>query len=251
VATSTAHRSPPPSESELEAPRPEKDFSLQRRLDAALAPDATVLERDALLYAIARPLPPEAPAREHADFLLALLADERSRSLTGSHGRSVKKAATQALLALGYPYALEIPPEAFGQPPSPGLLRDRLKLGKALIWGNALGPAAVFTLFILGMGSQGDLPLLLIAYLMLAACTLLPMFLLLKGRKKKSLVLQVLGTAGLILSGFAVGALALAVFPRFIRWQDLPELIFASGGLLFNATQLVGAYLLHSPQREE
>jgi len=250
VATSTAHRPPPLSEAS-EASRPEKAFSLQARLDAALVPEATSLERDALLYAISRPLPPEASAREHADFLLSLLADEQLRGLAGSNGRSVRTAATQALMSLGYPYALEIPPEAFNPAPSGDFGRDGLWWGKGLIIGNAVVPAVVFTLVILGMGTPGDWPLLAITLLVLAASTLLPMSLILLGRKKKSTVLKVLGSAGLILSAFAVGALSIELFPKTIRWNTLLELVFCSGGLLFNVTQLVGTYLLFSPRGEE
>jgi hypothetical protein len=247
VATSTAHRAPPPAE----ASRPEKDFSLQGRLDAALAPEATDFERDALLYAISRPLPAEASPREHADFLLSLLTEEQSRTLTGSQGRTVKKAATQALLALGYPYALEIPPEAFEQPSRAGFPRDRLSLGKTLIMANALGPAAVFTLLIVSMGTQGDLPLLPMMFLALGASTLLPRFLLLKGREKKSWVLQLLGSAGLVLSGIAVGALSLWLLYNGLQWGRLRllPLTLIVGGLGFSLSQIVGTYLLHSPRR--
>jgi hypothetical protein len=67
---------------------------------------------DALLHGLARPLAEDEPPRARADFLLSLIESAAVSDLQGSDGRSVRTAAVRALLDLGYPYALEIPPEA-------------------------------------------------------------------------------------------------------------------------------------------
>lgn len=233
----------------------EQAGSLQRRLDAALAPDATSLERDALIYALSRPLPPEASARERADFLLALLEDEQLRALKGSGGRTVGKAATRALLALGYPYALEIPPGAIDPSADAHLVRGGLALGSKVILGNAVAAAAIFTLVALVMGGFRDSWLIPTALLALGAGTVLPLFLVRKGREKKNIALQVMGCAGLGLSSFAVGAISLDMFMSmlsysgFHRWSDFVGLGFFGSGLLFGIAQLVGTALLYSSGR--
>jgi hypothetical protein len=247
VATSTIQRAPPPAEDS----RPEKDFSLQGRLQAALAPEATDPERDALLYAISRPLAPEASPREHADFLLSLLTDERSLALTGSNGRTLKKAATQALLALGYPYALEIPPEVVEQSSGDRSLRNRLRWGRALLVANAVGPSLFFTSLILRGGVRSDLAVIPIIFAVFGACTVLPMALILLGRKKKSMLLRILGSLGHVLSGLAVGGLSLALLEGVLRRPRFIEVLLVMGGLGFGALQLVGTSLLQAPRREE
>lgn len=252
MATSTVHRAPAPAEdSRPEDIRPEKDFSLQGRLQAALAPEATDSERDALVYAISRPLAPEASPREQADFLLSLLTDERSLALTGSNGRTVKKAATQALLALGYPYALELPPEVVEQSAGDRSLRNRLRWGKALIVANAVGPAIVATLLALHFDLMSERALVSIFIAILGSCTVLPMALILLGRKKKSLLLRFLGSLGHTLSGLAVGWLALVLLEEVLRRPRFLESLLTTGGLGFCLLQLVGTYLLQAPRGEE
>ncbi len=165
----------------------------------------------------------------------------------------MKKAATQALLALGYPYALEIPPEAFDKPRPPGFRQNPLAQAKTLIVANALGPAAFATMLFVLHGRREHLQTLGVALLSLGASTLLPMFLLLMGLKKKSWALKLLGSAGLVLPGLAVGALSLLLLLKELLGgnRDLISLILTSGGVGFGLFQLVGTYLLHSPKREE
>ncbi len=99
-------------------------------VEEARAPGAARPEIDALLAGLAQPLSSDASLRERADLLLSLIEDVRLASSTGSDGRTVRVAAIQALLALGYPYALEIPPEALeakarDEGTGPGLLSTR------------------------------------------------------------------------------------------------------------------------------
>ncbi len=79
------------------------------------SPGAARPEVDALLAGLSQPLPSDASARERADLLLSLIEDAQLADYTGTDGRTVSAAAIQALLALGYPYALEVPPEALAE----------------------------------------------------------------------------------------------------------------------------------------
>jgi len=107
---------------------PEALPPLTSLIEAARAPGAGRAEVDALLAGLSQPLPPEQSPREHADLLLSLIGDDMIASYTGTNGRTVRKAAIQALMTLGYPYALEVPPEALEEksreeePVGPGIL---------------------------------------------------------------------------------------------------------------------------------
>jgi hypothetical protein len=81
-------------------------------IEEVRAPGAGRAEVNALLAGLSQPMPPEHSPRERADLLLSLIGDEVIASYTGTDGRTVRAAAIQALMALGYPYALEVPPEA-------------------------------------------------------------------------------------------------------------------------------------------
>ena len=51
------------------------------------------------------------PTRENADLLLAALETDELEGLVAADGRRCRTVAAESLLALGYPYALEISPE--------------------------------------------------------------------------------------------------------------------------------------------
>jgi hypothetical protein len=88
--------------------------SLAELKDAMGSPGVIQAEVDALLAAIARPPAEDETPRARADFLLALMdLPEEARDRTGSDGRTVRGAAVEALLELGYPYALEVHPDVF------------------------------------------------------------------------------------------------------------------------------------------
>ncbi|QRN97886.1 hypothetical protein JRI60_02035 [Archangium violaceum] len=84
---------------------------LLERLEALRQPGPTSDEVDAFLEALSTPIPPGEPPRVRADFMLDVLEDERLCELTGTDGRQVGVAALETILALGYPYALEVTPE--------------------------------------------------------------------------------------------------------------------------------------------
>jgi hypothetical protein len=100
---------------------------------------------DGLLAALARAPTGEETPRQRADMLLSVLGDTRLRDFTGSNGTRVRDAAARALVDLGYPYALELPPEAL--PPlaerPASLTGARLILGSLSLLANVLtlGPA--------------------------------------------------------------------------------------------------------------
>ncbi len=87
--------------------------SLPELRNAMTSPGVVQAEVDALFAAIARPPAEDEPPRARADFLHSLtdLPDEAHTRMKGSDGRTVRAAAVEALLELGYPYALEVHPE--------------------------------------------------------------------------------------------------------------------------------------------
>ncbi|OJT17195.1 hypothetical protein BO221_46590 [Archangium sp. Cb G35] len=95
------------SQAELPSPR--------ALLEEVRSPGAARAEVDALLSGLARPLGPGESARERADLLHEILGDEQVRDYTGSGGRKVEHVAVLQLVELGFPYALEVPPEQYAQ----------------------------------------------------------------------------------------------------------------------------------------
>ncbi|NOJ98788.1 hypothetical protein HMI51_38475 [Corallococcus coralloides] len=114
-----ALRSAPPSSIADEAPDdvPESlaevsSPPLTFLLEEVRSPGMVRADIDALIVGLGRPPAPDEPPRERADLLLGLL--DRSNPVgdyTGSGGMKVRHAAKEALLAMGYPYAMELPPE--------------------------------------------------------------------------------------------------------------------------------------------
>lgn len=84
-------------------------------LEEVRSPGVARAEVDALLRGLEMPLGPGESARERADLLHEILEDEQVREYTGSGGRKVGHVAVLQLVELGYPYALEVPPELFAQ----------------------------------------------------------------------------------------------------------------------------------------
>lgn len=96
-------------------PEPTGPLSVPALLEVLHGPAVTKTDVDALFEALARPPAGDETPRARADLLLGLLEDARVRDFTGNDGRTVHTAAVEALVALGYPYALEVPPEALAQ----------------------------------------------------------------------------------------------------------------------------------------
>jgi hypothetical protein len=100
-----------PIATEALAPGP----SLSELLEGIRGPGRVRANVDAFLQALGRPPSGEETPRARADLLLSLMEDGAVRDYTSSDGRTVRTAAVEGLLALGYPYALEVPPEALAQ----------------------------------------------------------------------------------------------------------------------------------------
>ncbi|WP_375755514.1 hypothetical protein [Corallococcus exercitus] len=98
---------------DLPAPIAAEPFPpLASLLEEVRSPGLVRADIDALIAGLGRPPSPDEPLRERADLLLGLLDPNNAvGDHTGSGGVKVRHAAKEALLALGYPYALELPPE--------------------------------------------------------------------------------------------------------------------------------------------
>ena len=131
---------PPPPELVVWEARP-----LLEQLASLREPGVTTAQVDAFLAGLAAPRPSHEPPRVRADLMLDVLEDEWLCELTGSAGRRAGAVALEALLGLGYPYALEVTPEMLAQarrsPPVPFPFRSVLGLGLAGL--NALLPLGV------------------------------------------------------------------------------------------------------------
>jgi hypothetical protein len=118
---------------------------LLEQLASLREPGVTTAQVDAFLEGLAAPRPSHEPPRVRADLMLDVLEDEWLCELTGSAGRRAGAVALEALLGLGYPYALEVTPEMLAQarrsPPVPFPFRSVLGLGLAGL--NALLPLGV------------------------------------------------------------------------------------------------------------
>jgi hypothetical protein len=240
----------------LRTPRPSGEFtvdsvhplpatpSLPALLAAVSSPGVLQEEVDALLRGLASPLAPDEAPRARADFLLSLLESREVVALQGSDGRTVRLAAVEALLALGYPYALEVPPEALEEAHrarKDATPRDIPGLGIAaavlalMVQSVVTLPAAIdflsgrpsnipFGLFILGATWGPSLSALLGGWLRLRG-------------------LQRLGIATMALMGTAwLSLFALQVSPSL---HDIPTTVFL---LLSGLSLVTGAILLRSPE---
>jgi hypothetical protein len=121
----------------VQQPGPEV-LPLRERVEAVRAPGVVRDEVDALLAGISAPLAAGESPRERADQLLRLLQDETLGEFTDQNGRQVRPAALEALLALGYPYALEVPPEVLSRMDWPGAP----PLSRSAWWGLGLATFA-------------------------------------------------------------------------------------------------------------
>jgi hypothetical protein len=208
---------PPTAEAEPSSP-PKGRRSLSTLIEEVRAPGADRTDVDALLRGLARPLGPDQEPRERADLLLALIEDPQLADLTGSNDRTLRGAAVQALLALGYPYALEVPPEALAAKDSPQRRQSTQSLlstskGK---WGFGLvmtvGALLTIPAVILA-AEQKSGTLLVLALTFIAGITFLPAVLTAWGHNLGNGLLKGLGSLWLLVVGLlwlVPGFLALA-----------------------------------------
>ncbi len=102
--------------------------SLNVLLDVVRSPGVLSSDVDALVTGLARPLADGESPRQRADFLLSLLELQDVCELRGEQELTVRFASVQALLGLGYPYALEVPPEALASSRLEGVGLEPLKI---------------------------------------------------------------------------------------------------------------------------
>jgi hypothetical protein len=185
--------------------------SLEVLIAQARSPGAARGEVDALIAGLSQPLASEQSPRERADLLLALIEDKHLGDFSGSKGLTVRSAAVEALLALGYPYALEVPPDA---------LEDRSAHKHAAgttasrrIFSGGKGWAGFFLVTLIGLAQL--IPMLLftagfndrekwiplVATLFISGTTFLPALLVALGHYFRSQLLRGLGGTWLVLAG--------------------------------------------------
>jgi len=215
--------------------------SLSALVEEVRAPGAARAEVDALLAGLSQPLPPDHPPREHADLLLSLIGDDMVAGYTGSNGRTVRAAAIQALIALGYPYALEVPPEALEAMARDGELRDPglLSTQKGR-WGTGLvalaGVLQLFPALYFGV-EMGSAMFLAITLSIIAGTTFIPALVAILGqhvgsRGLKSFGLGWLKFAAALWAGSGILALGSPL---------LLPVALTFGGLIFFGARLMGA----------
>lgn len=114
AAAVTAEESAPPDVIAVESVGA-SPISLRERVDVVTSPGVTREDVESLLNGLSAPLAPGESTRQRADQLLRLLQDERLGDLTDSNERQVRPLALEALIGLGFPYALEVPPEVLAE----------------------------------------------------------------------------------------------------------------------------------------
>ena len=132
-----AHRPAPPTADETtDAPGPvaaetaEASPPLAALLAQVKSPGMVRTDIDALIAAMGRAPAADESLRERADLLLGLMSrDNPVGKYRGENWTTVRQAAMAALLALGYPYALELPPEMVESYPSAPPVHDSPRPG--------------------------------------------------------------------------------------------------------------------------
>ncbi|NOK15881.1 hypothetical protein [Corallococcus carmarthensis] len=115
MSRSQSRQANPSSEATTDIAGPEAGAaapSLKALVEAVRAPDTTQADTDLLLAALGRAPTGEETPRDRTDLLLELMAPGAPvGDLRARNGVTVRHAAKEALLELGHPYALELPPE--------------------------------------------------------------------------------------------------------------------------------------------
>jgi len=216
----TRAASPPLSD---ESPVPElavqqpgpKVLPLRERVEAVRSPGVTREEVEALLHGLSAPLAEGESTRERADQLLHLLQDEALAELTGQDGRQVGPAALEALLSLGYPYALEVHPDVLSR-------LDRLRpwtLSRSERWGLGLAAfAALLPTMTTALTSTRDWSRYIGALALLGGVLFLPALLSVGAKRYQLRWLKALCNSGLVL----MGSLSLFLSRILTSDNDLP-----------------------------
>ena len=129
-----------------------KTLPLRDWVETVSSPGVVHDDVEALLGRLSGPFAEGEFPRERADQLLRLLQDEELGELTSRDGRQVRPAALEALLSLGYPYALEVPPEVLERMREPGARA----LSRSARWGLGLAAFAALLPSVLVASSTRD-----------------------------------------------------------------------------------------------
>jgi hypothetical protein len=217
---------------------------LEVLVEEVRAPAAARAEVDALLAGLSLPLASGASPRERADLLLALMGDEQVADYTGTDGRTVRTAAIQALIALGYPYALEVPPEALEAKArdeaasGPGLLstgKGQLGLGLVALSGILQLLPVLYAASTESWSSMDTI--VIVALAIITGTTFLPALVTVLGHNVGSRGLKTLGIVWLTIASIlwiAPGILSIGAFP----FNLIP---LALGGLILGGSRLMAA----------
>lgn len=200
-------------------------LSLAELREALGSPGVIRAEVDALLAAITRH-PGEAPEalRERTDYLLSLMSLPGEASvLTGSTGVTVRTSAVEALLELGYPYALEVPPDALerarrerGVPPGTESSAPRSPISATVV--TLLCLVLQLTAMVLpAYNKLGDVNTWMTPYLLPIVA---PPLLAILGTWTKARPLQYLGSLGLGIQGLVWfgGVFMLTLVAKGVPW---------------------------------
>ncbi|WP_309897091.1 hypothetical protein [Archangium sp.] len=205
----------------VQAPGP-KVLPLREWVEAVRSPGVTREEVEGLLHGLSAPLAEGESTRERADQLLHLLQDEALVELTDQDGRQAGPAALEALLALGYPYALEVHPEVLSR-------LDRLRpwtLPRSGRWGLGLAAfAALLPTVTVVLRSTRDWSRYLDALAILGGVLFLPAVLSVVAERYRLRWLKALCNSGLVL----MGSLSLLFARMFSSDGDFPARLASMG----------------------
>ncbi|WP_375768518.1 hypothetical protein NR798_43705 [Archangium gephyra] len=197
-------------------------------LEEVRTPGAARAEVDALLSGLARPLEPGESARERAELLHEIMQDTEVREYLGSGGRKVGHVAVLRLAELGFPYALEVPPELYAEARGTGRgvarfaeARSPDGAGGGLV-GIAGGLEVLPALFFLSSGSSGEVDVSLFWVLVVSLTSFIPALLADSAPVLRRRWLHYLMLGAVVLPGLAWLAAAL-----FLVWMAL-----ANGGFV-------------------
>lgn len=205
----------------VDAARPAPDLERLRALvDKRTAPQASgraQLAQD--INAALRDLERQEPSREVADFLLMQLESGALAGLVDPKGRGCRATAVEALISMGFPYALEVSPddlEHLRAEKGATALRPPVAAGLGLVF--LAGAISLASTLEEGAGALKDLSASQTALMVVAALGAALARPGTDGRKWSQALLVFAGLLGLALGLFGPGSMALAGAASLMAW---------------------------------